>query len=165
MSIATPLLMELEQEAQTTRRVLERIPEQQLRWKPHPRSFSLGQLGLHIAIVPGAIAQLAQQDMNTPPAFVQPEADSKAQILAALDESLATAKRLVGGMSDETLLATWTMKNGERVAMQLPRVALLRAVMLNHWYHHRGQLCVYLRMLDVPVPAVYGVSADENPLA
>ncbi|MFN8580128.1 MAG: DinB family protein [Gemmatimonadaceae bacterium] len=165
MTIAGPLLMELEQEAQATRRILERVPDDKLAWRPHPKSSTLGQLAFHIASTPGAIAQLSQQDLDRVPDFSQPQPESRAQILTALEDSLATAKTVVGGMTDASFMSNWTMKNGGRVAMQLPKAALLRAIMLNHWYHHRGQLCVYLRMLDIPVPAIYGVSADENPLA
>ena len=166
MAIVDGLLQELEQEAQTTKRVLERVPQAHLAWKPHPKSMSLGQLALHIATVPGGVAQMAAQPgFDAPPAFAQPSATTAAELIPALEQSIAQARQVLGGMSDERATETWTLKNGGQVVMAMPRAALLRAIMLNHWYHHRGQLSVYLRQLNVPVPSIYGPSADENPFA
>jgi uncharacterized damage-inducible protein DinB len=166
MSIAQTLLAELEQESQTTRRQLERVPHAHLAWKPHPKSMSLGQLALHIATVPGSVAEFVAQDsVPEPPAFVQPEAGSAAELIPALDASLAKARQLVGGFDDAAMGRTWRLLSGGREVMAMPRAAFLRMVMLNHWYHHRGMLQVYLRMLEVPVPSVYGPTADENPFA
>jgi uncharacterized damage-inducible protein DinB len=166
MPIIDSLLQELEQEAQTTKRVLERVPDAHLAWKPHQKSMSLGQLALHIATVPGGVAQMAAQGgLDQPPAFIQPSAATAAELVPALDQSVAQARNVLGGMSDEQLMEVWTLKDGGQVVMAMPRVALLRAIMLNHWYHHRGQLSVYLRQLNVPVPSIYGPSADENPFA
>ena len=164
MSIANMLLAELEQEAQTTRRVLERIPQAHLTWKPHPKSMSLGQLALHVATVPGMVAELGMQDTPQAPAFVQPEAASAAALVPALTESVGKAKQQLAGVEDARMGETWRLMNDGREVMAMPRVAFLRAIMLNHWYHHRGQLLVYLRLLDLPVPSVYGPTADENPL-
>ena len=164
MSIAHALLGELEQEAQTTRRVLERIPQEHLSWKPHPKSMSLGQLALHVATVPGNVAELAAMDtVPAPPAFVQAEARTSAELVPALTASVAKAREHLGGMNDDAMEKTWRLMNDGRELMAMPRVAFARAVMLNHWYHHRGQLLVYLRLLDLPVPSVYGPTADENP--
>ena len=165
MSIATALLAELEQESQTTRRVLERVPQAHLAWKPHAKSMSLGQLALHVAIAPGNVAELASRDCVEPPQGVFPEASSAAELVPALEASVAKAKRHLGGLDDEAMRATWRMTSGGREILVMPRVAFARAVMLNHVYHHRGQLLVYLRLLDVPVPSVYGPTADENPFA
>jgi uncharacterized damage-inducible protein DinB len=166
MAMIDALLAELEQEAHTTRRVLDRVPQAHLAWKPHPKSMSLGQLALHIATVPGTVAQLASEStIAEPPAFVQPPATDVAELGPALTASVSQARRLLGGMDDAALGATWRLLAGAKELMAMPRVALLRAIMLNHWYHHRGQLLVYLRLLDVPVPSVYGPSADENPFA
>ena len=166
MGIADALLAELDQESAATRRVLERIPQAHLSWKPHPRSMSLGQLALHVATVPGNVAELASVDtVPVPPQFVQPEAATAAELIPALSASVAKARNHLGGFDDAAMGATWRLMNGEREVMAMPRVALVRAVMLNHWYHHRGQLLVYLRLLDVPVPSVYGPTADENPFA
>jgi len=166
MAIVDGLLAELEQEATTTQRVLERVPEGHLSWKPHPKSMSLGQLALHIATVPGNVAELAAMDtIPEPPAFVQPEAASTAELVPALTASVAKARRHLGGLDDAAMHAPWRLMSGGRELMVMPRVALARAIMLNHWYHHRGQLLVYLRLLNVPVPSVYGPTADENPFA
>ena len=163
MSIAASLIAELEQEAQTTRRVLERIPQAHLSWKPHAKSFSLGQLALHVATVPGNVAELAMQDMAAPPAFLQPEAATASELPSTLDASVAKAKQHLGAADDPTMGETWRLMNDGREILAMPRGAFLRTVMLNHWYHHRGQLLVYLRLLNLPVPSVYGPTADENP--
>jgi uncharacterized damage-inducible protein DinB len=163
MTIANTLLAELEQEAQTTRRVLERIPQEHLSWKPHPRSMSLGQLALHVATVPGNVAELGMQDAAQPPAFVQPEAATAAELVPALTASVARAKQVIGGVEDARMGQTWRLMNDGREVMAMPRAAFLRAIMLNHWYHHRGQLLVYLRLLNLSVPSVYGPTADESP--
>jgi uncharacterized damage-inducible protein DinB len=166
MPIIDGMLAELEHEAHTTRRVLERVPGAHLSWKPHPRSMSLGQLALHVATVPGNVAELAVMSrVPAPPAFVQEPARTAGELLPALDDSITRARRALGAMDDHAMRSTWRLMNGDREIMAMPRVDLVRAVMLNHWYHHRGQLLVYLRMLDVPVPSVYGPTADENPFA
>jgi uncharacterized damage-inducible protein DinB len=166
MKMIDGLLAELEQEADTTRRVLERIPQAHLSWKPHPKSMSLGQLSLHVATVPGNVAELAALDtVPEPPAFVQPEASTASELVPALTESVAKAKRLLGGFEDAKMGAMWRLQSGGRDILAMPRVAFVRAIMLNHWYHHRGQLLVYLRLLNQSVPSVYGPTADENPFA
>ena len=164
MPLIDQLLQELEQEAQTTRRVLERVPQERLTWRPHAKARTLGELALHVAKVPGGVAMLvASPSPAQAPNFVDPSPMSTAELLPALDWSLAKAKEVLGGLSDSALTSAWTLKSGDRELFTLPRVAMLRSVMLNHWYHHRGQLTVYLRELDVPVPSIYGPSADENP--
>jgi uncharacterized damage-inducible protein DinB len=166
MGMIDGMLQELEQEAQTTRRVLERVPGSQLAWRPHEKARTLGQLALHVAIVPGAVAELiASPSPAQAPTFTDPSPASAAELVPALDQSIAKAKQVLGGMDDASLMAKWRMMQGERELFAVPRVALLRSIMLNHWYHHRGQLTVYLRQLDVPVPSIYGPSADENPFA
>ncbi len=165
MSISQTFIQELEQEAQTTRRVLERVPGDRLAWKPHAKSMSLGQLALHVASTPGAIAQMAAQSSVSVPEFNQPEAKTTTEILSSLDETVATAKSVLEGFDDAAMGETWRVMAGDQEVMAVPRVGVLRSIMLNHWYHHRGQLSVYLRLLDVPVPSIYGPSADENPFA
>jgi uncharacterized damage-inducible protein DinB len=165
MRIIDGLLQELEQEAHTTRRVLERVPEAHLGWKPHQKSMTLGQLALHVATTPGGVAEITSHPSIQLPQFNQPSATSVAELMAALQESVAKAKKILGGMDDAALATTWKVMDGEREVMAMPRGAALRAIMLNHWYHHRGQLSVYLRQLNVPVPSIYGPSADENPFA
>ena len=163
--LVDPFLAELDQEAQTTRRCLDRIPEGRLAWKPHRKSFSLGQLGLHVATLPGAVAGMFAKDSLEIPDFVQPEGKSRTEILAALDSSVSEARGILGKMDDDRMRGTWKLTRNGREIMAAPRVALLRSILLNHWYHHRGMLSVYLRLLDVPVPSVYGPTADENPFA
>jgi uncharacterized damage-inducible protein DinB len=166
MRIIDGLLAELEQEGATTRRVLERIPQAHLAWKPHPKSMSLGQLALHVATTPGSVAELAAIDtIPEPPGFIQPEAATAAELVPSLTESIAKAKRALGGFDDAKMSATWRLQSNGREIMSMPRVAFVRAIMLNHWYHHRGQLLVYLRLLNQSVPSVYGPTADENPFA
>ena len=166
MALIDGLLQELDQEAQTTRRVLERVPGNQLSWRPHQKARTLGQLALHVATVPGGVAQLvASPSPAQAPTFADPSPKSAGELIPALEQSISTAKKILGGMDDSALLATWRMMSGERELLAIPRVGMLRSVMLNHWYHHRGQLTVYLRELDVPIPSIYGPSADENPFA
>lgn len=166
-TLADALLQELEMEAATTRRVLERIPDDQLSWRPAPRSRTMGELAQHIAANPGSVCMLASQNPASPPEFTgaDPVPANAAELLTTLDTSLAQARQVLGGMSDSDLLETWRMTAGGHDVMVMPRIALLRAVLLNHWYHHRGQLSVYLRQVGVPVPSIYGPSADENPFA
>jgi uncharacterized damage-inducible protein DinB len=165
MPIADALLMEIDQEGKTTQRLLERIPEDKLSWKPHAKSFSLGQLSLHIAAGSGNLARAAAQDSIEVPSFQQPEAKSRKELLDTFSQSVATAKQTIGSMDDARLLSTLTVTRNGQTVMSLPRAAFIRSIMLNHMYHHRGQLSVYLRQLDVPVPSIYGPSADENPFA
>jgi uncharacterized damage-inducible protein DinB len=165
MALIDGLLQELQQEAQTTRRVLERVPDAHLGWKPHAKSMTLGQLALHVATTPGGVAEIATKPYVELPEFNQPAATKAAELVPALEESVAKAQRLLGGMDDAALAVTWKVMNGGQEVMAMPRGAVLRAIMLNHWYHHRGQLSVYLRLLGVPVPSIYGPSADENPFA
>ena len=166
MAIADALIGELEQEAATTRRVLERVPADKLSWKPHPKSMSLGQLALHVAQIPRFAADLAVQNPGSlPQNFEQASAQSVDEILSALSDSIGKATPIVQGFDDGAMMETWTLVASGQTLMSVPRVGLLRAIMLNHWYHHRGQLSVYLRLLDVAVPSIYGPSADENPFA
>jgi uncharacterized damage-inducible protein DinB len=165
MSAVERFLQELEQEAQTTRRVLERVPADRLGWKPHDKSMSLGQLALHIASVPGAIAEITQISPFPVPKFEQPSAKTAAELVPALEQSLAKARSILQILDDADLAKIWRVVDGEREVMAVPVGAALRALMLNHWYHYRGQLSVYLRQVGVSVPSIYGPSADENPFA
>ena len=167
MTIAQGLLQELEQEAKTTRRLLERVPDSRTSWRPHEKSWTLGELAMHIAIVPGGVAEFVAQPspVQAPEFPTAPAAPNTTELLRQFDESIAKAKTILTGMDDATATATWRMQASERELMAMPRTAFLRMVMLNHWYHHRGQLSVYLRFLGVPLPSIYGPSADENPFA
>jgi uncharacterized damage-inducible protein DinB len=157
------LVQELEQEAQATRRVLERVPQEKLHWKPHPKSMTLGQLAMHVANLPGAIAEISTRpsfDVQTP--IPRPGANSTSEVLRVFDESMGRARTHLRSMRDAELATPWRMMNGNQELWAIPRAAFLRSVMLNHWYHHRGQLTVYLRETGALVPAVYGDSADEK---
>ncbi len=166
MSIAESFLAEIDQEAAITKRVLERVPGDKLSWKPHEKSMSLGQLALHTATVPGFVVGIITPDVfELPSSFESSEAATSEELIAALESSVATAKEYLGGLDDEAALSTWKLLNDGREIMAVPRIGIVRSIMLNHWYHHRGQLSVYLRLLDVPVPSIYGPSADENPFA
>jgi uncharacterized damage-inducible protein DinB len=164
MALIDGMLQEFEQETQTTRRVLERVPDNQLAWRPHEKARTLGELALHVAMVPGGVAELvASPSPAQAPQFTDPSPTSASELIPALDQSIAKVKEVLGGMDDAALMATWRLMQGDRELLAVPRVAMLRSVMLNHWYHHRGQLTVYLRELGVPIPSIYGPSADENP--
>ncbi len=160
-----PMLKEFREEAATTKRVLERVPADKLAWKPHRKSMSLGQLALHIATVPGSLARISQLDeFDVAQANFDPPAPKDVeQIHSVLQESVRAAEECLGGMSEQKAMGNWRLMTNGRQIFSRPRIEVLRSIMLNHWYHHRGQLSVYLRMLDVPVPVIYGRSADENP--
>ena len=164
-SAVAPLIAELERESKATRRVLERVPGEKLEWRPHPKSMSLGQLANHVAGIPGNIARMAQGEsfnaadrMGGPPQ-PEPGTDFAANLDAALEES----RSILSQWDTKTASGMWRLTAGEQEVFSMPRVEMIRSMLLNHWYHHRGQLTVYLRLLDVPVPAVYGRSADERP--
>jgi uncharacterized damage-inducible protein DinB len=162
-----PMLNELRHEAETTKRLLDRVPANKLDWRPHPKSMSLGQLAMHVASIPGDLTRLAQLDQfdaanaNFEPAM--PE--SKAMVMNALDKGLSEASKYLASLSPDAAGAQWRLTLRGAEVFSMPRGVMLRSLLLNHWYHHRGQLSVYLRLLDVPVPVIYGRSADENPFA
>jgi uncharacterized damage-inducible protein DinB len=156
------LLKELEQEAQSTRRVLERVPSDRLDWRPHRKSMTLGELAMHVADLPGVIVEVSTRNFDANTVIPRPGASSTAELLAVLEGSVKRAKAQLRTMTDADLALPWRMLNGERELWSVSRGELLRSVMLNHWYHHRGQLTVYLRLVEVPLPAIYGDSADES---
>lgn len=155
------LMAELAQEAGTTRRLLERVPEAHLTWKPHPKSMTLGQLAAHIANLPRGITDLALKLETEAPVVPLPGDLSLPEILGILEQSVATAAERLAAWGDEGLAQTWRLTRGGQTVFEMPRAAVIRTILLNHWYHHRGQLTVYLRLLDVPLPSVYGPTADE----
>jgi uncharacterized damage-inducible protein DinB len=162
-----PMLNELRQETLTTKRVLDRVPADKLAWRPHPKAMSLGQLAMHIANIPGTLSKIAELDeFDVSQAnFVPPQPDDMKTVHSALDENVQFAESYFSGLTEQRALSTWRMTLRGKELMAVPRVGVLRSILLNHWYHHRGQLSVYLRLLDVPVPVIYGRSADENPFA
>jgi uncharacterized damage-inducible protein DinB len=162
------IIAELEQESATTARVLERIPEGQLAWRPHEKSMSLGQLALHIASTPKEIAGIVAADtfQVDPTVFANPpQAASRSEVMEVLATSVAFAKQYLSGLDPNQLDVTCRLMLGDQQLMAMPRGAIIRSIMLNHWYHHRGQMSVYLRLLNVAVPSIYGPSADDNPFA
>lgn len=165
MNLSERILAEFLQEVESSRRVLDRVPEDRLTWKPHHKSMSLGQLAMHIALVPGGVATFLHELVAEVPRVPLPEAASRAEIMAALEVSVVTVTEALTTWGDEGLRAEWRMTLDGKTLLAMPRIEMVRSVMLNHWYHHRGEMIVYLRLLDVPIPAIYGPSADENPFA
>lgn len=168
MSIAQGLVPEFEQEMATTRRLLERLPEDKFGWKPHEKSFSLAQLASHIAeMLMWGSTTMKETAFDMQPPGGEPYqpfvAASTAELLEKFDAGVAENKGLIAGASDADYMTSWSLLSGGNTLFSMPRVAVLRAFVLNHIIHHRGQLSVYLRLLDVPVPAIYGPSADEQP--
>lgn len=166
MSLSQALLPELDQEMQKTRKVLERIPLDRFDWKPHEKSFSMGELANHTAQVPGWGAHtLATEEMDLEPADgplpQPPVARTTQELLQGFDEGVASFREAVEKAGDEALMTPWTLLQKGEALFTLPRSAVIRTMILNHLIHHRGQLSVYLRLNDVPVPAIYGPSADE----
>ena len=161
MSIAQSLLAEFEAQAPVTRKFLERLPADKLTWKPHSKSMTAGQLAYHLAFVPGGVVRGAQKDEILPPDFQFPQPASVQEVLDTFDQSIATVREILPSFDDGAMNATWRVVAGDQEILAMPRVAFLRNIMLNHWYQHRGQFCVYLRLLEVPVPSSWGPSADE----
>jgi uncharacterized damage-inducible protein DinB len=164
MPIADSLLPEFDREMTTTRKLLERVPEDRFAWKPHAKSRSFVELATHIAMLPhwGAAA-LSQAETDTGGAGPQILATSRADLLARFDSNVADTRAALTGKSDAEMMATWSLKQNGQALFTMPRTAVWRTFFLNHLVHHRGQLSVYLRLNDVPVPAMYGPSADEAP--
>lgn len=164
MATIQEFLQELDHEAPTTRRVLERVPGDKLGWKPHERSMTMGVLAMHVATIPSALAE-----MSTKPSFdvsfviPRPTTTGVDELLTVHEESVARARMVLGEMDDAALTIPWKMMNGNLELFSVPRGVFLRSTLFNHWYHHRGQLTVYLRENGAKVPAIYGASADEMP--
>ena len=156
------MLAELDQEAGKTRKVLERISEDRFDFKPHERSMSMGQLASHIVEMSGWCGVTLDEDEFDIPADYKPwQASTSEELLARFDSDLAAIKTAMAGYPDAKLMQQWSLKAGGHVLFTLPRVAVIRSMILNHIIHHRGQLSVYLRLNEIPVPAIYGPSADE----
>jgi uncharacterized damage-inducible protein DinB len=167
MRLTDSILPELDHESKTTRTVLSRVPMERNDYKPHTKSMSLGQLATHVATLSGFVKHAIAEDSfdfgarGDQPATPQ----TQAELLALFDAGLSEMRADLAAMSNERAMGTVTFRNGDAVIMQMPRIAVVRTILMNHGYHHRGQLSVYLRLLDVPVPSIYGPSADENPFA
>lgn len=168
MAIRDGFLAEFNHEVQNTRKALERIPADKFDWAPHAKSMKLGALGAHLAGLPGRAAmvmKLETFDARSPEAVAASRnvPTTPAQLVERLDKSAEEFRAALAAAPDEEFTKVFTLKAGEQTIFSLPRRAALRAFILNHSVHHRGQLTVYLRLLDVPVPAIYGPSADEKP--
>jgi uncharacterized damage-inducible protein DinB len=164
-TIAMSLLTEFEIQAPITRRFLERLPEDKLTWKPHEKSMTAGQLAYHIAFVPGGVIRFLQNNPAQAPDFATfPQPASIKEVLSIFDEGVAAVHEVLPTFDDAAMNETWRMMAGGREVLAQPRAQFLRDVMLSHWYQHRGQFSVYLRILNVAVPASWGPSADEPPL-
>lgn len=165
MSIAQSLLAEFESQAPITRKFLERLPEDKLTWKPHEKSMSAGQLAFHLAFVPGGVVHFVQNNPAQAPEFASfPQPASRSEILAKFEESISAVRAVLSKLDDAAMHETFRLVAGGREVLAQPRAEFLRDIMLNHWYQHRGQFCVYLRLLNVAVPASWGPSADEPPV-
>lgn len=166
MRLSETLLPEFDHEMANTRKTLERIPEDKFDWKPHEKSTALGGLATHLANIPswGALAIHTESFDMAPqgqPLRV-PQANSRQEVLEAFDRNIAAARSAIVGASDEHLLNPWSLLSDGKTVLTLSRIAVLRSFILNHSIHHRAQLGVYLRLNDVPVPSIYGPSADEG---
>jgi uncharacterized damage-inducible protein DinB len=165
MALVEPILSEFRREVPSIRKILERVPQDKLGWKPHPKSRSLGELAMHIAGIAGMAEKIIGADELaagvTPPSPVTSAVD----IRDKFETNVRASEEALGKLSDQAALAEWRLVFKGKELMRVPRIAALRTNVLNHIYHHRGQLSVYLRLLDVPVPVIYGPTADENPFA
>jgi uncharacterized damage-inducible protein DinB len=163
MSIASALVADLEEEATNTRKMLEVVPEEKLAWKPHEKSMTLGQLASHLAENPAWTSAMLEDEMDFGAMgdYRPFDAQSRAELLAAFEKNLRAALDAIRGRSDAFLSTQWTMRNGEKVLMTAPKHAAIRSTAIHHWIHHRGQLSVYLRLLGVPLPQIYGPTADN----
>jgi uncharacterized damage-inducible protein DinB len=166
MRAVDPMIGELEMEAQTTRAMLEAVPADKLDWRPHPKSMSLGQLAYHIAGLWGGVSGFLELDEldASQVDFEQQSPESKDQVMSTLEASVDTAKQRLNAMDNEQAMTDWRLHSGGREIFTIPKIAMARSILMNHMYHHRGQLSVYLRLLDIPVPVSYGRTADFDPL-
>jgi uncharacterized damage-inducible protein DinB len=164
MSICESLAAELQQEAKTTRRLLERVPEESFGWKPHEKSMPLGRLAAHVAELPELILPaLTQDELDFGSGDFKPfEPRTNAELLEKFDRNISAAAEALQKQPDERMGDSWKLRSGDHVLFEMPRALVVRFVGLNHVIHHRGQLSVYLRLLDVPLPSIYGPSADEG---
>lgn len=165
MAIKDVLLPEYDHEMATTRKLLERVPLAEAQWKPHAKSMTMGDLAAHIVEIPGWVGSIVNApfvDMAANPEYKRPNYATTGKLLAAFDQSIAKARSAIDSKSDAEMMEPWALKKGEQVLLSMPKVGVLRSFLLNHLIHHRGQLSVYIRLKDVPVPSIYGPSADEG---
>jgi uncharacterized damage-inducible protein DinB len=170
MTIGQSMLPEFDQEMQNTRKVLERIPDDKWNWKPHDKSGTVGWYGWHIATLPGwATMTINTEELDYAPvgktAFQPPKVENREQALATFGKEVGEARAALSTVSDEDMMKGWTLLMGGQTIFTMPRIACIRGFVMNHLIHHRAQLTVYYRMLDIPVPGLYGPSGDENQAA
>jgi uncharacterized damage-inducible protein DinB len=164
MSISQGLLPEFDQEMAGTRKSLDRVPEGKTEWQPHPKSMTLGRLAGHLAELPNwAVETMKRDELSLDGQYAPFISSSPKELLAKFDANVAEARVLIQSASDADLMKPWTLKVRGQTAFTMPKIAVLRGMVMNHIIHHRGQLTVYLRLNDVPVPSLYGPSADERP--
>jgi uncharacterized damage-inducible protein DinB len=163
MNLIDPILAELTHEGATTRRLLERLPQDRLGWQPHQKSMTLGRLATHIAEIPGWVGSIVEKDEFDIGAsgYVPPTLGSVAEIIALFDKSVAAATETLKRQGNDRLLAKWQLKKNGKLVVEMPRLGMIRSFLMNHLIHHRGQLSVYLRLQNVPLPSIYGPTADE----
>ncbi|MCX6599913.1 MAG: DinB family protein [Acidobacteria bacterium] len=163
MTLQASFLGEFDMEMASTRKALERIPTDKLTWRPHEKSFTLASLAGHLIELPGwAKSTIVADELNLKGPFDRKPPESTEQILEIFDRNVAAARELLAATNDATLLENWTLKVEDKTMFTMPRTQVLRGFVLSHTIHHRGQLTVYLRLLDVAVPAIYGPTADEK---
>lgn len=162
--MASALIAEMEQEASVARACLERIPAEKFDWKPHEKSMAFGRLAVHIAeMFNWTAATLQQSELDFAKFDYKPlEPAATSELVEFLDKNVAEAIDVLRNTTDDVFMEDWTMRNGETVYMTMPKIAVMRSFVMNHIVHHRGQLSVYLRLNDIPVPSIYGPSADEG---
>lgn len=161
MSFANELLPEFDEEMKSTRRVIERVPSEKGEWKPHPKSFSLAHLTQLVAGMPGWITNMLQETSLDLGAQSGYSTETTETLLGAFDRNVRKARAAIEAAKDQDVLIDWSLRHGDNVFFTAPRKVVIRQTM-SHLSHHRGQLTVYLRLLDVPVPSIYGPTADEG---
>ena len=166
MPIRDALLPEYDQEMATTRKVLDRLPEDKFGWRPHPKSFSMKDLAVHVATIPAWLVEtLNRTELDFAPVggppYEPPKAESKAELIAMFDKGVTDGRAVLAKASDQDMMTPWTLLAGGNPIFTMPRIACIRGFVMNHMIHHRAQLGVYLRLNDVPVPQMYGPTADE----
>jgi uncharacterized damage-inducible protein DinB len=167
MAISKAMLPEFDYEMANTRKTLERIPDDKFDWKPHTKSMTMGGLATHLANLPTwAVRAVKHESFDMAPPGEAPsrtaQANSRSEVLDTFDKNVAEARAAIAEASDEELMKKWSLLSGGQTVMTLPRIAVLRSFVMNHSIHHRGQMSVYLRLNDLPVPGLYGPSADED---
>ena len=167
MSLGESMLPEFDHEMANTRKTLERIPDEKFGWKPHEKSFAMGPLASHLANIPGwASITIDMDEFDMAPGGEQaktPECHTRQELLDTFDSNVSKARAALAGVTDERMFQDWSLLAGGHKAFSMPRISVLRSFVMNHLIHHRAQLGVYLRLNDIPVPSIYGPSADERP--